>query len=322
MMNMDIQTADSKGAKKVSNALSDFIFHCQYEKALSKKTIAAYQIDLEQLKDFLYEAYSVEVMESISKDMIKAYLQKISDFKPKTIKRKIASSKAFFSFYEFENDTFINPFRKMKIQMKEPYILPTVMCSNEIKLILEYLYKERMKEANRDSYTYVAKTRDIAIIELLFATGVRVSELCQLQWNDIDLTQGTIKVYGKGSKERIIQICSKGIISIMKEYYKQTQPTTSFFTNRLGHEISPQSVRLLVKRCIKELNLSKHITPHTFRHTFATLLLEEDVDIKYIQSILGHSSIVTTQIYTHVNSNKQKKILRNKHPRNKIEIKI
>lgn len=319
-MNMEIQTASSNGVKKVQKALSDFIFHCQYEKGLSKKTITAYEIDLGQLKDFLYGAYSIEVMEYVSKDMIKGYLQKISNFKPKTIKRKIASSKAFFSFYEYENESFINPFRKMKIQLKEPYILPTVMCSSEIKLILEYLYKERMKEEDHESYAYKTKTRNIVIIELLFATGVRVSELCQLQWSDIDLTQGLIKVYGKGSKERIIQICSKGIISLIKEYRKQIQPTTSFLINRLGHEISPQSVRLLVKRCIKELNLSKRITPHTFRHTFATLLLEEDVDIKYIQSLLGHSSIVTTQIYTHVNTNKQKKILHNKHPRNKIEI--
>lgn len=319
---MEIRNAGSKGAKRVDDALSDFIFHCRYEKGLSKKTITAYQSDLGQLKEFLQGMHSVEVMEAISKDMMKAYLQKISGFKPKTIKRKIASSKAFFSFYEFENDSFINPFRKMKIHLKEPYVLPTVMCSSEIKLILEYLYEERRKEDNRESYAYKAKTRDIVVIELLFATGVRVSELCQLQWKDIDLTQGIIKVHGKGSKERIIQICSKGVVSIMKEYCQYFQPTASFFINRLGREISPQSVRLLVKRCIKELHLAKHITPHTFRHTFATLLLEEDVDIKYIQSLLGHSSIVTTQIYTHVNSNKQKKILHTKHPRNKIEIRM
>lgn len=289
---------------------------------MSGKTIDAYQIDLKQLKEYLYTFYSVELIKSVSKEMIKAYLQKISDYKPKTIKRKIASMKAFFSFYEFENETFINPFRKMKIHLKEPYILPTVMCDSEIKQILEFLYRQRIQNNRHNGYTYKAQIRNIAIIELLFATGVRVSELSQLQCKDVDLIHAVIKVYGKGSRERIIQICSEDVIAILNEYKELIQPTTSFFINRFGHEISAQSIRLLVKRCVKELKLSKHITPHTFRHTFATLLLEEDVDIKYIQSLLGHSSIVTTQIYTHVNSNKQKKILYQKHPRNKIEIKV
>ena len=184
------------------------------------------------------------------------------------------------------------------------------------------MYRQRIENSRHNSYTYKAQIRNIAIIELLFATGVRVSELSQLQCKDVDLMHAVIKVYGKGSRERIIQICSEDVISILNEYKELIQPTTSFFINRFGHEISAQSIRLLVKRCVKELRLSKHITPHTFRHTFATLLLEEDVDIKYIQSLLGHSSIVTTQIYTHVNSNKQKTILYQKHPRNKIEIKI
>lgn len=289
---------------------------------MSGKTIDAYQIDLKQLKEYLYTFYSVELIKSVSKEMIKAYLQKISDYKPKTIKRKIASMKAFFSFYEFENEVFINPFRKMKIHLKEPYILPTVMCDSEIKQILEFLYRQRIQNNRHNGYTYKAQIRNIAIIELLFATGVRVSELSQLQCKDVDLIHAVIKVYGKGSRERIIQICSEDVIAILNEYKELIQPTTSFFINRFGHEISAQSIRLLVKRCVKELKLSKHITPHTFRHTFATLLLEEDVDIKYIQSLLGHSSIVTTQIYTHVNSNKQKEILYQKHPRNKIEIKV
>lgn len=317
---MEIQVSISNASKTINDAFTDFIFHCQYEKGLNKKTINAYQIDLNQLVQYLNKTFTTEKMEEISKGMIKNYLQKISDFQPKTVKRKIASMKVFFSFYEFENETFINPLRKIKIHLKEPRILPSVMSSSEVKAILKFLYKERMNNKNDDGYTYKAQTRNIAIIELLFATGIRVSELCQLQNHNVDLQQGIIKVYGKGNKERIIQICSKEVISILKEYNKLFKPEAFFFVNRLGHEISPQSVRLLVKRCVKELNLSKHITPHTFRHTFATLLLEEGVDIKYIQILLGHSSIVTTQIYTHVNSNKQKDILSKKHPRNRFDI--
>ena len=316
---MEIRVTLQNESKTMEKALEDFIFHCKYEKGLSGKTMKAYQIDVSQLEEYLRMEFSAEKIEMVTKEMIKSYLQTISDYKYKTIKRKIASMKTFFAFYEFENETFINPFRKLKIRLKEPQVLPTVMCCNEVKRILNFLYQERMKNKKNDSYAYKSQTRNIAIVELLFATGIRVSELCQLQYKDIDLTNGTIKVYGKGNKERIIQICSKEVISVLKDYYAFFKPDSYFFINRLGHEISPQSVRLLVRRCTNTLNLSKHITPHTFRHTFATLLLEEDVDIKYIQNLLGHSSIVTTQIYTHVNLSKQKKILSNKHPRNKFD---
>lgn len=317
---MEIQIVTQNEAKTINDAFTDFIFHCRYEKGLSKQTINAYQIDLKQLLQYLSNTFAIDKMENISREMIKKYLQIIANFKPKTVKRKIASMKVFFSFYEFETESFISPFHKIKIQLKEPRLLPTVMTNNEVKSILNFLYKERTGNNQTDGYSYKTQTRNIAIIELLFATGIRVSELCQLQTHDVDLQQGIIKVYGKGNKERIIQICSNEVISILKEYNKLAMPNNNFFINRLGHEISTQSIRLLVKRCVTELNLPKHITPHTFRHTFATLLLEEGVDIKYIQILLGHSSIITTQIYTHVNSNKQKDILSHKHPRNKFNI--
>ncbi len=167
---------------------------------------------------------------------------------------------------------------------------------------------------------YKAQTRDIAVVELLFATGIRVSELCELTCNAVDLKQATIKVFGKGSKERVIQICSTEVLEILKQYEQLFAPSEYFFVNRLGNRLSPQSVRILIRRCKEETGLEKKISPHTFRHTFATLLLEEDVDIKYIQNLLGHSSITTTQIYTHVNMNKQKALLSSKHPRKKMDL--
>jgi len=155
-----------------------------------------------------------------------------------------------------------------------------------------------------------------------FATGVRVSELCNLRPEDVDLRNGKIKVLGKGGKERVIQICQAEALSALREYYRLFSPAIKnrffFFINRLGSPLSPQSVRLMVRGYSQKAGISKPVTPHTFRHTFATLLLEEDVDIKYIQHLLGHSSISTTQIYTHVNSVKQKKILATKHPRRKM----
>lgn len=314
---MDVEIIPSQNSQLLTEAIADFLFHCRYEKGLNEKTIIAYRTDLKQLYDFL-RSTDPPTMTDVSKDLIKAYLQRIACFKPKTVKRKIASMKAFFSFYEFEHDSFINPFRKIRIQLKEPHILPTVMCKDELNDILRYLYQERNCIADRDTFAYKTQTRDIALIELLFATGMRVSELCHLQCNEIDLMHGTIKIYGKGSKERIVQVCAKPVLNILKEYQWLWMPTTFFFINRLGNELSAQSVRLLVKRCVQELHLTKHITPHTFRHTFATLLLEEEVDIRYIQHLLGHANISTTQIYTHVNLDKQRRILQQKHPRNKL----
>lgn len=314
----------SKATKQhayMEEVIRDFLFHCQYEKNLNSKSIYAYNTDLQQFYRFISSGNIQVTIEQIKKDIIKSYLQFISGYKSKTIKRKIASLKALFNYYEYEHEMFLNPFRKIRIQLREPYILPTVMNADEVMAILKYLYK--IRDANTDTglYTFKSQTRDIAIIELLFATGIRVSELCHLECNDIDLEQAIIKVFGKGSKERIIQICSKDVLKILKQYQQLFKPTSTFFINRLGNGLTSQSVRLLVKRCRKELNFVKPITPHTFRHTFATLLLEEDVDIKYIQNLLGHSSITTTQIYTHVNINKQKKILSTKHPRKKMNIK-
>lgn len=149
-----------------------------------------------------------------------------------------------------------------------------------------------------------------------------MSELCSLRHPDIDLHEGYVRIYGKGAKERIVQITNTYILDALRNYCRMV-PSQSithdfFFVNRLGHRLSEQSVRFMIKKYSHMAGLSEHITPHMFRHTFATLLLEEDVDIRYIQQILGHSSILTTQIYTHVTSTKQRDILTTKHPRNKL----
>lgn len=301
------------------DVLNEFLFHCKFEKGLCEKTIKAYKVDCLQLQSFVSKYYNIDNFENITKDILKNYIQTISSLKPKTTKRKIASMKALFSFYEYDKDNFVNPIRKIKIRIQEPRVLPTVMQNNEVEQILRYFYEKKDRNA-WGSHIYIESIRNICIIELLFATGIRVSELCGLRCNDIDLINGSIKVNGKGSKERMIHICSYDVINMLKEYYSYTKHHSYFFINRLGNRLSEQSVRLLIKKCIKELRITKKITPHTFRHTFATLLLESGVDIKYIQTFLGHSSIVTTQIYTHVNLNMQRIILQNNHPRNGISI--
>ena len=304
---------------EIKNAVEKFIFHCNFEKKLSQKTIKAYKTDLSQFQEFVKKQNIKNDIVEIDKDNIKKYLQNISVFKPRTIKRKVATLKAFFNFLEFEEEIELNPFRKIRIQIKEPKQLPSVMNLTEVKSILKSAYREKNTKKH-DTFSFKESIRNIAILELLFATGIRVSELTSLKPENVDLKSNYIKVNGKGSKERVIQLTNNETLSALKMYKRlfnnQIYEKDYFFINRNRSVISEQSVRFMIKKYSKKAGLKRNITPHTFRHTFATLLLEQDVDIKYIQHFLGHSSIVTTQIYTHVNKKQQKKILRTKHPRN------
>lgn len=301
-----------------------FLFHCRYEKALNDKTIKAYETDLTQFEQEMVALNEAQPFPWISKNELKCYLKVLSNFQPKTVKRKIASLKAMLHFIEAEDDDFLNPFRKLRVKIKVPRILPTVMNQQEVIAILSYLYKKKKECNEKKTYAYSLLIRDIAIVELLFGTGIRVSELCSLKINSVNLEEGYIKVYGKGSKERMVQICQSEILIALKTYQqlevRRKKKVDFFFSNRLGSELSTQSVRSMIKKLAMFSGLSKVVTPHTFRHTFATLLLEEGVDIKYIQTILGHSSLTTTQIYTHVSIAKQKLILTDFHPRKNMSI--
>lgn len=247
-----------------------------------------------------------------------------SKFKPKSVKRKIASLKAFFHFLEIEEMIEINPFHKIQIKYKEPFLLPKTIPLKTIEKIMNYAYLERKRQTT--SYSRKVALRNTLILELLFATGMRISELCSLTNEQINFNDYIIKIYGKGSKERLIQICNKNVQKLLDEYRREFDFELNnynyFFINRLCNRLSEQSVRNMINTYSKNAGISIHITPHMFRHSFATLLLEEDVDIRYIQQMLGHSSITTTQIYTHTSINKQKNILSAKHPRNKLEIGI
>jgi integrase/recombinase XerD len=305
----------------IQESINEFIFHCQYEKNLSGKTIKAYKIDLKQFLEF-QNIITLDI-EDIDKYILKTYIQNLFDknLKEKTIKRKLATLKAFFNYLEFDEQIIVNPFRKIKVSIKEPKRLPKTLSIREIKKLLTYVYK--IKETiDKEIYSYKALVRDTLILELLFATGMRVSEVSNLNVTDIDPRTNTIRIIGKGDKERTLHICEIEIKTLLKEYIKLFHKDTKksyLFINRLGGKISEQSIRFMVKKYQKLVGIEKHITPHMFRHSFATMLLEEGVDIRYIQHILGHSSISTTQIYTQVNMKHQKKIFSTKHPRRNLQ---
>ncbi|MCI9146567.1 MAG: tyrosine-type recombinase/integrase [Eubacterium sp.] len=283
---------------------------------LNSKTIKAYTIDLRQYYEFnLCSDYDWFEKAALSEYIYELHKQ----YKPKTAKRKIACLKAFFHYLELEEILEINPFNKIQTKFQEPFVLPRTIPLKTIKKLLKTIYREKDKPMS--DYRKSVVLRDIAMFEIMFATGMRISEICSLKNDDIDLKNKIIRVYGKGSKERLIQIENTDVINALKEYKKHNHSSTDyFFTNKLDNRLSEQSVRFMINHYVKLAGIDIHITPHMFRHSFATLLLEEDVDIRYIQQLLGHSSITTTQIYTHISMKKQRNILAKKHPRNKLDI--
>jgi len=308
-----------------NEAKISFLTHCKYEKNLSPKTIKAYELDSKQFSNFLDEKFSYDV-NIITKFEIRNYLRSLRNYEVKTIKRKIATIKALFNFLEFEDVISINPFRKLKINLKETRQLPSLMDTTEVRKILQVAYNS-YRDSLPGTFKAILTLRDVVVLELLFATGIRVSELCNLKVKDVDLDSGNVLILGKGRKERIIQVCNQETLDLLKLYRTLVETgdkaqNESFFKSRLNNTISDQSIRYMIKKYYLKAGIKKHITPHTFRHTFATLLLEEDVDIKYIQHLLGHSNISITQIYTHVNKKKQRRILLDKHPRSKFRLGI
>ena len=298
--------------------IKKYLNYCELQKGLNLKTIKAYRIDLEQFYTFFQNQ-----KDDSEKEVICNFVESLhANYKPKSIKRKIATLKAFYEYLNCEEIINDNPFNRIHLKIKEPIILPKVIPEKILTKILNEAY-DTLEEC-KTLYSKKCTIRDIAVLELLFATGLRVSELCNLKSDDVNLSDSYIKTFGKGSKERIIQICTPDVLIALRQYKKcfkaEIDSIGYFFVNRLSNRLSDQSVRFMINKYVNRISSSVHITPHMFRHTFATMLLESDVDIRYIQQILGHSSITTTEIYTHVSTAKQKQILKRKHPRQKLNV--
>lgn len=294
--------------------LKRYLEYCKYRKELNGNTLKAYRIDLQQYLAIIGEHI-------LMKSDIENYITMLhKNYKQKTVKRKIASVKAFYRYLEEEEIlTENNPFDKIKVKFKETEVLPRIIPRTDIEKLLNYMYSIMNSDPKRKMLD-----RDLSIVEMFFATGARVYELSNLKKSDIDLNEGIIKIMGKGGKERYIQIGNADVLDVLRDYYESNQKQIDgcgyFFINCRGKRFTEQSIRNMIKKYTLLAGISLHITPHMFRHSVATYLLEEGVDIVYIQKILGHSSIKTTQIYLHVASKKQMEILKELHPRNKMKI--
>lgn len=281
------------------------------EKKLSPDTIKAYRIDLKQ-----FAAFADDTM--VNKEVLSQYIKYLNQqFAPRSVKRKLASVRAFYNELSLSGTLEVNPFDKLRIKIHSPQQLPRTIPQQIVKSLLQNAY---------DAYSPGKLTvlRDIVVLELLFSTGLRVSELCSLTKEQFLLNDDGLRllVNGKGSKERIIQIATPELLRVVQiycaEYAEDIQTQGAILYNRNRHPLTPQSVRRIINKYLQRIHVEAHITPHMFRHTFATSLLEAGMDIRYIQSLLGHSSISTTQIYTHVTTRQQTILLAEKHPRAKM----
>lgn len=297
----------------------NYLSHCEHQKRLDSKTLKAYRIDLGQFSKSTGITDPIDVSTSILENYISTLHEK---YKPKTVKRKIASLKAFFHYLEYREVVVINPFNKIQIKFREPTILPKTIPLLTVESFLSTIYTCRRQAPT--AYQRKNALRDAAIIELLFATGMRISELCSLKAGDVSLSDRSLLIYGKGNKERRMQIGNDDVFQVLVEYCKtfhnKSTSNSVFFVNQNQTPVSDQAVRRMINKYVSLAAIDLHITPHMFRHTFATSLLEADVDIRYIQEMLGHSSINITEIYTHVALSKQRDILTAKHPRKKFHI--
>lgn len=300
---------------RLEDKMAAYLEYCEYRKELDMKTLKAYRIDLHQYFEYV-------CVDEPDKEKIEEYVTQLhKNYKQKTVKRKIASIKAFYNFLEEAEIIDENPFRKIKVKFKETVTLPRIIPREEIEQLLNYMY-QCLNENDKATHKYML--RDVAVIEVFFATGARVYEISNIREDSINLNTGLIRLMGKGGKERYVQVSNTSILEVLKKYYDENKQAIRksgyFFVNNRESRYTEQSIRLMLKKYTKQAGVERKITPHMFRHSFATYLIEEGVDVSCVQQILGHSSIKTTQIYIHIAAKKQAEILKEMHPRNHMKI--
>ena len=292
--------------------ISTYLDYCKTHKRLSSHTIRAYKNDLMQFYNSNY-------------DNVESYIEHLtqSNIKTNTLRRKIACMKVFYNYLKYQNIIEENPFNQLRFQFRTEKILPKTIPHDILKSI--FLYLEQRVVLSKTDYQKQHAERNLLIISLLLSTGIRISELCHIHLKDINLSNKTLHIIGKGKKERILFLGDQTTFNLLETYINKNGKESNDFLFPGKHSpkpLSEQSVRLILKRIVEQNSLSKTITPHMFRHSFATMLLDNDVDIRYIQQILGHSSISVTQIYTHVSHSKQKEILSSFNPMSVIHSEI
>lgn len=290
----------------------EFTAYLASEKMKSNNTIESYKSDILNYLYFLENVKYIKDLKTVKTETILEYLSYLKKlgYSARSESRALSALKSFYKFLCLENYIESNPV----ITISAPKLdkkLPVVLSVDEVMSILNIL---------NDDTPYNA--RNHAMIEVMYGTGLRVSELVNLKLSELHLTDKMISTVGKGSKERLVPINDYAsvvlrnyIINYRPQLLKKGKDPSYVFLNNLGEPLSRQSFFLILKRLAKEAGIEKEISPHTLRHSFATHLLEAGTDLRYIQEMLGHEDISTTQIYTHLSKQKIKDVYSKAHPR-------
>ncbi len=291
---------------KIEQAVEDFLLYLKYEKGYSNNTFSSYNIDLAQLIKWS----KVKDTDSFTLSHINEYLlqMKRRGFEKKTLTRKLSSLSSFIN-YLLKKGIIKENLKVFLDFPRQNRRLPKTVSKETIKK----MRGQKMKKFYVDEMVYL---RDRAMMALMYGCGLRVSEVANLSVKDVDLTRRTLRIFGKGEKERVVPIaeviCEKTneFAIAWKEIVR-----TGFFTKKNGSSLTRQRIWEIIKDWKRHLDIQEKISPHMLRHTFATLLLENDIDLRFIQEMLGHSNISTTEIYTAVNTGRLHDVYRKAHPR-------
>jgi integrase/recombinase XerC len=293
-----------------------FLNHLQVEKNASGMTIVSYRTDLNQFFEFLSELNSLP-RELVSKELfnhksVRDYLAHLQNkgFSRSTMARKLATLRSFVRYLCREEVLEGNPIAAVATPKQEKR-LPRFLYPQEIETLIEAPDTSR-----------VSGLRDQAILELLYGTGIRVSELVALNLNNIDTQNGYVKVTGKGGKERIVPMGKKACLAVdkylplrQKSIRKDPNLELAVFLNKFGQRLTARSVRNIINKYVQQVALNQKVSPHTLRHTFATHLVNGGADLRSVQELLGHVKLSTTQVYTHVTTERIKSVHDKNHPR-------
>lgn len=290
--------------------INDFLTYLKVERGLAENTIVSYRYDLIDLENYLKTL--TKDCESCSREDFASYLMylKASNKSPATVSRRMAAIKRFYVFLIMENIVTIDPTTNME-SPKQKQRLPKVLSFQETEKLLIYSHA-----------SIVYPLRDKAMMEVLYATGMRVSELIGLSIENINFEAGFILCFGKGSKERIIPIGKYALQALQDYLYdgrnelvKKKTPINIVFLNHHGQKLTRQGFWKIIKARASSVGITKQVNPHMLRHSFATHLLENGADLRSVQEMLGHADIATTQIYTHLTKGKLKEMYDKAHPR-------
>jgi integrase/recombinase XerC len=286
-----------------------FFKYLQYEKRFSVHTLTAYKADLQSFSDFIKTQFEEDDIAQIPHTFIRSWIVQLMDdgMKSKSINRKISTLKSYYKFLQREGDIIQSPMLKV-ISPKIPKRLPQFVEASNMEQLLSETDFENTFEGIRDRL----------IIEMFYATGMRVSELLQLKSNDVNLAGMQVKVLGKRNKERIIPV-SEHLLPLMNLYLDEKShsigESLAYFCNGKGEPLYTKYVYRLVKKELSKVTTIQKKSPHVLRHTFATHMLNNGADLNAIKELLGHSSLAATQVYTHNSIEKLKNIYKQAHPK-------